>query len=91
VSGQADLADQEVWGHEADLLTWGDAGCNRTPEEAVRGVERVPHIAGPALTPRERSLLYVVSKPQDGDSIALGTPGAKSGLSGQPASPADPF
>lgn len=91
MSGQADLADQEVWGYETDLLAWGDAWCNRTAEEAVRGVERVSHVAGPALTPRESSLLYVVSKPQDGDLIALGTLGAKSGLSGQPASPAVPF
>lgn len=86
-----DLADQEVWGHEADLPAWGDAGCSRTPEEAVRDVKRVPHVTGPAPTPRESSLLCVVSMPQNGDSIALGTPGAKSGLSGQPASPAVPF
>lgn len=42
-----ELGDQEAWGHEADLLAWGEAGCNGTPEEAVRDVERIPRTTCP--------------------------------------------
>lgn len=61
-----DLVDQEVLGHEADLLIWEDAGCKRTPEEAVTCVGRVTHVTGPAPTPREFFIVCGFHAPQWG-------------------------